>query len=52
MTRFSSFEGRSSFRTWLYRIAINHLLNMKRGRAEKKRLAFVSMEMRSTTLPT
>ena len=36
LTRLSSFEGRSSFRTWLYRVAFNHLLNMKRGREELK----------------
>lgn len=34
LTRLSSFEGRSSFRTWLCRIAVNHVLNMKRGRVE------------------
>src|SRR6201987_5472492 len=34
LTRLSSFEGRSRFRTWLYRIVVNHGLNMKRGRAE------------------
>ena len=35
ITKLSSFEGRSRLRTWLYRIAINHLLNMKRTRAEE-----------------
>src|SRR5712691_386510 len=40
VTRLSSFEGRSSFRTWLYRIAVNHLLNTKRGRVERESLTF------------
>lgn len=34
LTKLSTFEGRSSVRTWLYRIVINHVLNMKRARAE------------------
>src|SRR5712664_3219806 len=40
LTRLSSFEGRSSFRTWLYRIVVNHVLNMKRGRLEPDTLTF------------
>src|SRR5881409_3220727 len=40
LTRLSSFEGRSSFRTWLYRIVVNHVLNMKRGRLEQTSINF------------
>jgi RNA polymerase sigma factor (sigma-70 family) len=34
ITKLSTFVGNSSFRTWLYRIVVNHVLNMKRGRAD------------------
>ena len=40
LTRLSSFEGRSRLRTWLYRIAVNHVLNMKRGRREQPAMTF------------
>ncbi len=39
-TRLSTFDGRSSLRTWLYRVAFNHLLNLKRGRTEAKEITF------------
>lgn len=40
LTKLSSFEGRSQFRTWLYRIVCNHVLNMKRTRADEAAWTF------------
>ncbi|WP_422350492.1 RNA polymerase sigma factor [Flagellimonas sp.] len=34
ITKLDTFEQRSRFRTWMYRILKNHFLNMKRGRHE------------------
>ena len=34
ITHLSQFKGRSEFRTWLYRIAANHFLQMKKQKAE------------------
>lgn len=40
ITKLSTFKGESQFRTWLYRIAANHVLNMKRRSAEAKTTTF------------
>jgi RNA polymerase sigma factor (sigma-70 family) len=40
ITKLSTFEQKSSFRTWLYRIVVNHVLNMKRTRAERLEWTF------------
>src|SRR5262245_32797158 len=40
ITRLGTFKGQSSFRTWLYRIAANHVLNMKRRGAESRVTTF------------
>lgn len=40
VTRLSTFRGESKFRTWLYRITANHVLNMKRRGGEKTPLSF------------
>ena len=31
ITRLAAFEGRSTVRTWLYRIVVNHVHNMRRA---------------------
>jgi RNA polymerase sigma factor (sigma-70 family) len=44
MTRLSGFERRSSFRTWTYRIVVNHVLTMRRRLWER---FFYSFERQS-----
>jgi RNA polymerase sigma factor (sigma-70 family) len=34
ITKLSTFQGRSTFRTWAYRIVVNHVLNMKKSLGE------------------
>ena len=41
ITKLSTFVGKSSFRTWLYRMVVNHVLNMKRGRADEAGWTFI-----------
>lgn len=40
ITRLSTFQGQSKFRTWLYRIVANHVINMKKSAAEKMATSF------------
>jgi RNA polymerase sigma factor (sigma-70 family) len=40
ITKLSTFKGECAFRTWLYRIAANHVLNMKRRWAETRTTTF------------
>ena len=42
ITRLSTFNGESKFRTWLYRITANHVLNMNRRGGEKEIQTFSS----------
>ncbi len=43
VTHLGSFEGRSKLSTWLYRIAINHLLQVRKSEMEERRMTFADM---------
>jgi RNA polymerase sigma factor (sigma-70 family) len=51
VTGLSSFRGASSFRTWAYRIATNHVLNWRRGRAERAIKSFDDLDVAVDDLP-
>jgi RNA polymerase sigma factor (sigma-70 family) len=40
ITKLGSFQGQSKFRTWLYRIVVNHIMNMKRRGLEMHELTW------------
>jgi RNA polymerase sigma factor (sigma-70 family) len=40
ITALTKFEGKSKFRTWLYRITVNHFLNTKKSKSELKIIDF------------
>ncbi len=43
VTKLSTFAGHSAFRTWLYRIAVNHLLNVRKSEMEEQKMTFTDM---------
>lgn len=43
VTKLSTFAGNSAFRTWLYRIAVNHLLNVRKSEMEEQKMTFTDM---------
>lgn len=43
VTHLGHFEGRSKFSTWLHRIAVNHLLNVRKSEMEEKAMTFTDM---------
>jgi RNA polymerase sigma factor (sigma-70 family) len=44
ITNLSGFRAESAYGTWAYRIAVNHLMNVKRSRAERREVSFKTVE--------
>ena len=42
VTNLGGFRGRSKFQTWVYRIAVNHLLTRRQSRMEQQEMTFES----------
>lgn len=43
VTKLNTFSGNSAFRTWLYRVAVNHLLNVQKSEMEQRAMTFADM---------
>jgi RNA polymerase sigma factor (sigma-70 family) len=43
ITKLSTFRGLSRFRTWFYRLAVNHLLNMRKTQMEERQMTLTDM---------
>src|SRR5580692_1313091 len=43
VTRLAQFDFRSKVRTWVYRIAVNYILDMKKSAAERLHLRFKNL---------
>lgn len=44
VTKLSTFEGKSAFKTWVYRVAVNYLLNAKKVRDRDAGLTFEAFQ--------
>ncbi len=44
ITHLGTFKGNSSFKTWMYRVACNHLLTMRKRKAERNSVSFEQYE--------
>jgi RNA polymerase sigma factor (sigma-70 family) len=51
ITKLSSFQGQSKFRTWLYRIVANHIINMKRRPYEQHEYTFAGVGAELDSMP-
>lgn len=51
VTRLASFEGRSRFRTWAYRIAVNHMLNARKSQMERQGVTFADLGREMAEIP-
>lgn len=51
LSALSKFKGKSKFRTWLYRIAVNHFLNAKKVKSEIHSQSFESFFNYVDTIP-
>jgi len=47
ITKLDTFRGQSSFRTWLYRVAFNHVLNVKKSLGERQHATTFSLYWKS-----
>ena len=43
VTHLATWRGESAFRTWVYRVATNHLLNARKSRVEREELTFSAL---------
>jgi RNA polymerase sigma factor (sigma-70 family) len=51
VTHLGSFKGESRFRTWAYRIAVNHLLNVRQSEMERQGVTFSELGREMHGLP-